>query len=148
MAAAPQYSKQYIRFAETALVATNLAIPQFRVVQVTGSTDPASITNVFAGAADAAQKALGVLQQEFNTTASGDGTDLLRLGTVATSGLLLIEQDGANALAAGDVLTIDAAGRASNAAATNYAPTFNGTSGTVRQVVTIGGGNFALVSVS
>jgi CII-binding regulator of phage lambda lysogenization HflD len=148
MAAAPQYGKQYIRFAETGLVADNLAIPQFRVVQVTGATDPVSITNVFAGVADAAQVGLGVLQQEFNTTASDLGTDLLRLGTVATSGLLLIEQDAANALAAGDVLTIDAEGRASNAAATNYAPTFNGGTGIVRQVVTIGGGNFALVSIS
>ena len=141
MAAGPQYGKQYIRFAETALVADNLAIPQFSVVQVTGSTDPASITNVFAGAGEA----LGVLQQEFNTTASGLGTDLLRLGTVATSGLLLVAQDAANAMTVGDALTVDATGRASSVAG-GFAVTVNGTAPTVRQLVAIGGTSFALVS--
>ena len=144
MAAAPQYGKQYIRFAETGLVADNLAIPQFSVVQVTGATDPASITNVFA----AAGEALGVLQQEFNTTASGLGTDLLRLGTVATSGLLLVGMDAGNALAAGDALTVNAAGLASNEnpGVASFAVTVNGTAPTVRQLVSIGGTSFALVS--
>jgi len=141
MAAGPQYGKQYIRFAETALVADNLAIPQFSLVQVTGTTEPPSITNVFAGAGEA----LGVLQQEFNTTASGLGTDLLRLGTVATSGLLLVAMDAANAVAIGDVLAVDAVGQAS-AAGGVFAVTINGTTPIVRQLVTIGGTSFALVS--
>ena len=141
MAAGPQYGKQYIRFAETGLVADNLAIPQFRVVQVTGATEPASITNVFAGAGEA----LGVLQQEFNTTASGLGTDLLRLGTVATSGLLLVSMDAANAMTVGAVLTVDATGRAS-AVGGAFAVTVNGSTPIVRQLVAIGGTSFALVS--
>lgn len=139
MAAAPQYGKQYIRFAETGLVADNLAIGQFRVVQATGATEPTSITNVFAGAGEA----LGVLQQEFNLASSGQGTDLLRLGTVATSGLLLVEMDAAAPQAAGDALAVDAEGRA---AAGGFAVTVNGGTPIVRQVVAIGGGSFALVS--
>ena len=141
MAAGPQYGKQYIRFAETGLVADNLAIPQFRVVQVTGATEPASITNVFAGAGEA----LGVLQQEFNLASSGLGTDLLRLGTVATSGLLLVAMDAANAMTVGAVLTVDATGRAS-AVGGAFAVTVNGSTPIVRQLVAIGGTSFALVS--
>tara|TARA_R110001592_G_scaffold87827_6_gene259143 strand:+ start:5812 stop:6243 length:432 start_codon:yes stop_codon:yes gene_type:complete len=141
MAAGPQYGKQYIRFAETGLVADNLAIPQFSVVQATGATDPTSITNVFAGAGEC----LGVLQQEFNTATTGYATDLLRLATVATSGLLLVAMDAANAVVVGTVLTVDATGRASSAAGA-FAVTVDGTTPIVRQLVAIGGTSFALVS--
>lgn len=140
MAAGPQYGKQYIRFAETALVADNLAIPQFSVVADSGAgTDPTSITNVIA----APGEVMGVLQQEFNLATSGFATDLLRLGTVATSGLLLVAMDAVNAVAIGDALTVNATGQAATGGS---AVTVNGTAPQVRQLVTIGGTSFALVS--
>ena len=141
----PQYGKQYIRFAETALVADNVAIPQFRLVIDAGAgTDPVTVTNVVA----AAGEALGVIQQEKNLASTGYATDLYREATIATSGLLLIEMDGANALSAGDALTVDATGRASNAnpGVGSFAMTVNGTTPVVRQVVAIGGLSQALVS--
>lgn len=142
MAASPVYGRQYIRFAETGLVADDLAIPQFSLVIDSGAgTDPTSITNVIAGAGEA----LGVLQQEFNLANTGLGTDLLRLGTVATSGLLLIAMDAANQLAIGDALTVDGVGQAS-AAAGAFAMTVNATTPIVRQLVNIGGVSMALVS--
>lgn len=143
--AAPVYGRQYIRFAETGLVPDAAAIPQFRVVQATGTTDPTSVTNVFS----AAGEALGVIQQEKNLASTGLATDLMREATIATSGLLLVEHDAANPLAVGDVLTVDVAGKASvtGVSGTNhFAVTVNATTPIVRQLVGIGGQDMVLVS--
>ena len=146
-AAGPVYGQQYIRFAETAQVDGALAIDQFRVVQRTGTTDPTSITNVFSGTGPI--EALGVIQQKKNLESSDLGTDLYRLATVATSGLLLVAQASAGALSIGDPLSVNAAGEASDNGVANtdhWVINVNGTTPIVRQVVEIGGESMALVS--
>ena len=91
--ATPVYGKQFIRFAETALVPDASAIAQFTLVTINNAvpSEPPTIALMAA-----AGEAFGVLQQEFNLATSGYATDLLRLGTVATSGLLLVAADNAN----------------------------------------------------
>jgi len=144
MAASPVYGKQYIRFAETAL-APATAIAQFLVVaadtSVSPQTDPATI-KILAGAGEA----LGVIQQEFNAANSGLGTDLLRLATVATSGLLLVQASAATAPAVGAPLTVLNGVAVTAGTANAGAVTVNGTAPTVRQLVDIGGVSHALVS--
>ena len=145
--AGPVYGKQYIRFAETAYVCCETAIPQFRLVTVdaTGGpcgdgtpTDPPTAALMVAGG-----EAWGVMQQEFNTCDCDYATDRLRLGTVATSGLLLVDMDPANAQAQTDALLVDAEGRSSSAGA---AVTVDNTTPIVRQAVVVGGVYMALVS--
>jgi hypothetical protein len=145
--ATPVYGKQYIRFAETAYVCCDTEIPQFRLVTVdpTGGpcgdgtpTDPPTAALMVAGG-----NAWGVMQQYFNTCECDYATDRLRLGTVATSGLLLIEADGDNLQAQGDALLVDAEGRSSSAGA---AVSVDNTYPTVRQQVLVGGVSMVLVS--
>ena len=148
--ATPVYGKQYIRFAETCYIPCPVAIPQFTVVSVDitgtgtgdtgasiGPTDPPTAM-VFNGSI-----AWGVLQQEFNDCSCDHATDRLRLGTVATSGLLLVNVDPANLQAQGEALRVDATGKASSAGA---AVLIDNTAPTVRQQVLIGGVNMVLVS--
>tara|TARA_R110001592_G_scaffold20979_2_gene85137 strand:- start:1570 stop:1995 length:426 start_codon:yes stop_codon:yes gene_type:complete len=138
--ATPVYGKQFIRFAETALVPDASAIAQFTLVTINAAanTEPPTIALMAA-----AGEAFGVLQQEFNVATSGYATDLMRLGTVATSGLLLVAADGANLQAQGDALLVDATGSSSSAGA---AVTVDASTPIVRQQVVIGGVNMVLVS--
>jgi hypothetical protein len=138
--ATPVYGKQFIRFAETALVPDASAIAQFSLVTIdaTVPSEPPTIALMAA-----AGEAFGVLQQEFNLATSGYATDLLRLGTVATSGLLLVAADNANLQVQGNALLVDANGMSSSAGG---AVTVDGTTPIVRQQVVIGGVAMVLVS--
>jgi hypothetical protein len=138
--ATPVYGKQFIRFAETALVPDASAIAQFSLVTIDNAvpTEPPTIALMAA-----AGEAFGVLQQEFNLATSGYATDLLRLGTVATSGLLLVAADNANLQTQGTALLVDANGMSSSAGG---AVTVDGTTPIVRQQVVIGGVAMVLVS--
>lgn len=145
--AAPVYSKQYIRFAETFQVAQGTAVGQFRVVELAaapGDHPPLLVQQSNGGAA------VGVAQYTLNdnSPATGYATDEVRLLTVATSGLLLVEGDGT--LAANDIgtaLEVLADGRASDAATVgSTAVTVNGTTPIIRDVLDIGGVQYALVS--
>ena len=138
--ATPVYGKQYIRFAETAYVPLNVAIPQFTLVTINAaapSDPPTAALMVAAG------ECWGVIQQRVNLAASGFATDLMRLNTIATSGLLLVAADGANLQAQNDALLVDAAGLSSSAGG---AVTSDGTTPIVRQQVVIGGVSMVLVS--
>jgi len=146
MAATPVYGQQYIRFAETAQVAADKAIPQFSVVKIATA---GSTPTIEAGTATGA--AFGVIQQDVNLANTGLATDLPRLATVATSGLLLVvaaEDDNKNP-AVGEPLSVTTAGVAilsTDAGAT--AVTVNGTTPVVREIVDLGGVKHALVSFS
>ena len=142
MSASPVYGKQYIRFAESGRVDTNVAIDQF--VLVTIDNAPVTVPPTAALMA-AAGEAWGVIQQKFNLATSGFATDLNRQATVATSGLLLVQADGANMQAQNDALLVDATGKSSSAGG---AVTQNGTTPVVRQAVQVGGLNYVLVSFS
>jgi hypothetical protein len=145
--ASPVYGKQYIRFAETFQVAQGTAVNQFRVVELTsspGSHPPLLVEQSNGGAA------VGVAQFSLadNVPATGFATDETRMLSVATSGLLLVEGDGT--LAANDIgtaLEVIAGGQASDAAtAGSTAVTVNGTTPIIRDVLDIGGVQYALVS--
>ncbi len=138
--ATPVYGKQYIRFAETAYVPLNVAIPQFTLVTINAAapTDPPTAALMVA-----AGECWGVIQQRVNLSTSGFATDLMRLNTIATSGLLLVAADGANLQAQNDALLVDAAGLSSSAGG---AVTSDGTTPIVRQQVVIGGVSMVLVS--
>jgi len=147
--AAPVYGKQYIRFAESFRVADGTAVNEFRVVELTaapGSHPPLLVEQSNGGAA------VGVSQYEVNDNVppTGFATDRVRMLTVATSGLLLVEADGT--LAANDIgtaLEVIAGGIASDAAtAGSTAVTVNGTTPIIRDVLDIGGDQYALVSFS
>ena len=137
---APVYGRQFIRFAESALVPDASAIEQFCLVTIDAgaATEPPTIALMAA-----AGEAFGVLQQEFNVATSGYATDLMRLGTVATSGMLLVAADGANLQAQGDPLRVDANGKSSSAGGP---VTVDATTPIVRQQVVIGGVSMVLVS--
>ncbi len=145
--ASPVYGKQYIRFAETFLVAQGTVVNEFRVVELTsspGSHPPLLVEQSNGGAA------VGVAQYTLNDNvpATGFATDDVRLLTVATSGLLLVAADGT--LAANDIgtaLEVVAGGLASDAGtAGSTAVTVNGTTPIIRDVLDIGGDQYALVS--
>ena len=142
MAASPVYGKQYIRFAETGLASDAITAPleQFSLVKIAaGGTEPPTIETATSGGA-----IFGVLQQEIPVVDEEKATTLPRLGTVATSGLLLVVADGANLQAQGDAL-LCSNGKSSSAGA---AVTCNNTAPTVRQVVTIGNVQHVMVSFS
>jgi len=145
--ASPVYGKQYIRFAETFQVAQGTAVNEFRVVELTaspGSHPPLLVEQSNGGAS------VGVAQYTLNDNvpATGFATDEVRLLTVATSGLLLVAADGT--LAANDIgtaLEVVAGGLASDAGtAGSTAVTVGGTTPIIRDVLNIGGDQFALVS--
>ena len=140
--ATPVYGKQFIRFAETAQVdVTAPAVHQFRVVEVTGATEPPSIAYPAAGG-----EVLGVVQQDIPAVDNDKATTLVRLATVATSGLLLVEQTGAGDFNNGDLLELGADGAA--AVGGTIFPTVNGTTPVIRQTVQIGGVKMVLASFS
>lgn len=142
MSASPVYGKQYIRFAESGRVDTNVAIDQFVLVTIDNAPVTAPPTAALMAAAG---EAWGVIQQKFNLATSGFATDLNRQATIATSGLLLVQADGANMQAQNAALLVNAAGKSSSAGG---AVTQNGTTPVVRQAVQVGGLNYVLVSFS
>jgi hypothetical protein len=143
----PIYGKQYIRFAETFQVAQGTAVNQFRVVELTGApgAHPPLLVEQSNGGAS-----VGVSQFTLNDNVppTGFATDETRMLSVATSGLLLVEGDGT--LAANDIgtaLEVIAGGLASDAGTVgSTAVTVNGTTPIIRDVLDIGGEQFALVS--
>ena len=137
--ASPVYGKQFIRFAETALIADAVAIDQFTLVATDPVvvSDPPTAVQMPAGGA-----CWGVLQQKFNLANSGLATDLMRLGTVATSGLLLVRADPNKLQAQGDPLACTAGMSVSD----GNAVTVNSSAPIVRQQVLVGGVNMVLVS--
>ena len=137
--ATPVYGKQFIRFAETGLVPDAVALEQFTLVKTgVAVTEPPTLELM-----SAAGEAFGVLQQDMPAVDADKATTLQRLGTVATSGLLLVAADGANLQAQGAGLLVDANGKSSSAGG---AVTVAATTPTVRQQVVIGGVAMALVS--
>jgi hypothetical protein len=138
--ASPVYGKQFIRFAETGLVPDAVALNQFTLVAVDAAvpTEPPTLAQ-----AVGAGEIMGVLQQDVLVVDTDKATTLQRLGTVATSGLLLVAADAANLQAQGDALLVDANGKSSSAGG---AVTVASTAPQVRQVVSIGGVDMVLVS--
>ena len=143
----PIFGKQYIRFAETFQVAQGTVVNQFRVVELTGApgAHPPLLVEQSNGGAS-----VGVSQFTLNDNVppTGVATDETRMLSVATSGLLLVEGDGT--LAANDIgtaLEVIAGGLASDAGTVgSTAVTVNGTTPIIRDVLNIGGEQFALVS--
>jgi hypothetical protein len=142
MSASPVYGKQYIRFAESGRVDTNVAIDQFVLVTIDAAPVTAPATAALMAAAG---ECWGVIQQKFNLATSGFATDLNRQATIATSGLLLVQADSANMQAQNDALKVDANGKSSSAGG---AVTQNATTPVVRQQVQVGGLSYVLVSFS
>jgi len=138
--ATPVYGKQFIRFAETGLVPDSVALEQFTLVKVDAAvvTEPPTLDLVVG-----AGEIFGVLQQDMPAVDADKATTLQRLGTVATSGLLLVSADGANLQPQREALKVDGQGRSSSAGA---AVTGGATTPIVRQQVVIGGVAMALVS--
>ena len=138
--ATPVYGKQFIRFAETGLVADSVALNQFTLVTINDAapTEPPTLAMMAA-----AGEAFGVLQQDVPAVDPDKATTLARLATVATSGLLLVAADAANLQTQNDALSVDAQGRSSSAGG---AVTVAGTTPIVRQQVVIGGVNMVLAS--
>ena len=139
--ATPVYGKQFIRFAETGLVPEAVALTQFRPVAIdeTAGTEPPTLKVCDGG------EAMGVLQQDVPAVDPEKATTAQRLGTVATSGLLLVEADAASKPVQGVALEVNASGVAV-ALGAGSAVTVNGTAPIVRQQVMIGGVFHALVS--
>ena len=138
--ATPVYGKQFIRFAETGLVPDATSLEQFTLVTINNAppTDPPTLELMIG-----AGRAFGVLQQDMPAVDADKATTLQRLGTVATSGLLLVAADAANLQVQGDPLLVDGNGKSSNAGG---AVTVDSTTPIVRQQVVIGGVAMALVS--
>jgi len=138
--ATPVYGKQFIRFAETGLVADTVALNQFTLVQIdtAAPTEPPTLKQMVA-----LGEAFGVLQQDVPAVDPDKATTLARLATVATSGLLLVSADKANLQTQNDALLVGAQGQSSSAGG---AVTVAGTTPIVRQQVVIGGVNMVLVS--
>ena len=136
--ATPVYGKQFIRFAETGLVPDATVLEQFTLVKTKGATEPPTLELL-----NGAGEAFGVLQQDMPAVDADKATTLQRLGTVATSGLLLVAADNANLQAQRDPLKVDAQGRSSSAGGP---VTVGATTPIVRQQVVIGGVAMALVS--
>ena len=152
--AAPIYGKQYIRYAETweapintqAGVIGTVEIGELRAVSYATWAGPnyAAAGDAFNPAA-AQSTIVGINQAYMPTTLAQPNT--ARQLTVATSGLLLIENDPAFPFVTpgnlNDPLAINAAGQAS---LTGTLVTLDGTTPRIREIVAIGGRNLVLVS--
>jgi len=137
--ATPVYGKQFIRFAETALVPETADLNQFTVVSIASTipTEPPTVEYATGG------EAMGVNQSDILAVDPDRAVTFPRLATIATSGLLLVQADDKAVPAQGAALTVTG-GIASTSGAT--AVTINGTAPTVRQQVVIGGVDHVLVS--
>lgn len=173
----PQYGTQILRFVETALVDVNEEVDQFCVCKrVLGGSNSDSYlvknrgltlghTAAFATFPDEKLEVYGVIQQSLksvnnlNDLSEQNASDNLRFIPVATSGLLLVEQDTSleptvvTPLVAGDLLSITSEGKASknnygldeDDRAKSQLVTINGTTPVVRSVVNYGKKHYALV---
>jgi len=150
---APIYGKQYIRYAETweapinteAGVIGTVEIGELRAVSYATWAGPnyAAAGDAFSPAA--AQTTIVGINQAYMPTALAQPQTARQL-TVATSGLLLIENDPAAPFVnanLNDPLAINAVGQAS---LTGTAVTLDGTTPRIREIVEIGGRNLVLVS--
>ena len=139
--ATPVYGKQFIRFAETGLVPEATALTQFRVVAIDEAqgTEPPTLKVSDGG------ESFGVLQQDVPAVDADKATTMQRLGTVATSGLLLVEADAASKPVQNIPLEVNASGIAV-AQSAGSAVLVNGASPIVRQQVMVGGIFHVLVS--
>ena len=151
--AAPVYGKQYIRYAETweapinteAGVVGTVEIGELRAVSYATWAGPNYAAAGDAFSPSAAQTTIVGVNQAYMPTVLAQPNTARQL-TVATSGLLLIENDpGFPFLNANlnDPLAINAAGQAS---LTGTAVTLDGTTPRIREIVEIGGRNLVLVS--
>jgi hypothetical protein len=151
--AAPIYGKQYIRYAETWEAPVNteggvvgtVEIGELRAVSYATWAGPnyAAAGDAFNPAA-AQATIVGVNQAYMPTTLAQPQT--ARQLTVATSGLLLIENDPASPFTNGNLnapLAINALGQARLG---GTAVTLDGTTPLIREIVTIGGRPLVLVS--
>ena len=138
--ASPVYEKQFIRFAESAIVLETRALTEFTLVVVDTAVfnEPSFIQQ-----ATGAGEVMGVLQQDMPAVDLDKATTLTRLATVATSGLLLVASDAANPQDQNDALAVSATGLSSSAGG---AVTCNASTPIVRQQVTIGGVAMVLAS--
>ena len=149
----PIYGKQYIRYAETWEAPINteagaigtVEIGELRAVSYATWAGPnyAAAGDAFNPAA--AQTTIAGVNQAYMPTALAQPQTARQL-TVATSGLLLIENDPASPFVnanLNDPLAINAAGQAS---LTGTAVTLDGTTPRIREIVQIGGRNLVLVS--
>ena len=151
--AAPIYGKQFIRYAETWEAPANNQAGAIGVVEI-GELRAVSYATWagpnYAAAGDAfnpaaAQSTIAGVNQAYMPTALAQPQTARQL-TVATSGLLLIENDPASPFVnanLNDPLAINAAGQAS---LTGTAVTLDGTTPRIREIVEIGGRNLVLVS--
>jgi len=138
--ATPVYGKQFIRFAETALVAENSDLDQFTVVSIKSGvpTEPPTVEY------SDGDESMGVNQSDILAVDPDRAVTFPRLATIATSGLLLVQAETGAIPVQGNALSAKN-GRASTANGSG-AVTINGTAPTVRQQVVIGGVDHVLVS--
>lgn len=137
--ATPVYGKQFIRFAETALVPETNDLNQFTVVSINtaAATEPPTVEYSTGG------DSMGVNQSDILAIDPDRAVTFPRLATVATSGLLLVQADDAAVPAQGAALSV----KDGIATTSGGSPvTVNGTAPTVRQQVVIGGISHVLVS--
>jgi len=147
--AAPIYGKQYIRYAETWEAAVDTEGGVIGTVEIgeLRCVSPATWAGPFVAAAgDAftgAPTTICGVNQAYMPSALAQPYTARQL-TVATSGLLLIEVDtGAPAISLNTPLQINLLGQATSA---GTPVTLDGTSPTVRELVSIGGRELVLVS--
>jgi len=151
--AAPIYGKQFIRYAETWEAPVNNQAGAIGVVEI-GELRAVSYATWagpnYAAAGDAfnpaaAQSTIAGVNQAYMPTALAQPQTARQL-TVATSGLLLLENDPASPFTSANlnaVLAINAAGQARLG---GTAVTLDGTTPRIREIVTIGGRDLVLVS--
>jgi hypothetical protein len=151
--AAPIYGKQFIRYAETWEAPANNQAGAIGVVEI-GELRAVSYATWagpnYAAAGDAfnpaaAQSTIAGVNQAYMPTALAQPQTARQL-TVATSGLLLLENDPASPFTSSNlnaVLAINAAGQARLG---GTAVTLDGTTPRIREIVTIGGRDLVLVS--
>jgi hypothetical protein len=140
--ASPVYGKQFIRFAETGYVPDAVSLPQFRVVKIDNAPagEPPTLALADGG------EAFGVLQQDVIALDPDKATSGQRLGTVATSGLLLVEANAVSTPTQNEPLEVDGNGIAVASGGSGTPVTVGGSTPIVRQQVIIGGVYMVLVS--
>lgn len=150
---APIYGKQFIRYAETWEAPINNQAGAIGVVEI-GELRAVSYATWaganYAAAGDAfnpatAQATIAGVNQAYMPTALAQPATARQL-TVATSGLLLLEQDPAAPFTAANLnapLAINALGQSRLG---GTVVTLDGTTPRIREIVTIGGRNLVLVS--
>lgn len=150
------YGKQLVRFAES-LEFDNQEALQMRLVQDVGVAAGAAPTGVygtkiwFDGVSAGGGEVVGVNQFSIPAVNQADASELAaeprasRIGSVANSGLLLIEADEVNPPAVGTPINGKTDGTVDDGT-NGYLVTYNGGDVLVREVVQIGGTTHVLTS--